>query len=509
MKPFDPRLLKEATATKFHIIGLVAVASVSVFCTVVIAWYLSVFITDVFVEGGSMSEAAGNLLPIALAGLTKALIVWIQEVLSVKTAVRVKSALRRKLVSEFNEVSKSTALSTAEYSQMFTRGMDALESYFSRYLPQLFFTLLGTIGLSIVIGVTDLLSGAILLVTLPLIPAFMILIGLVTKSAQARQQEVLTRLAHHFTEALRGIATLRIFNRTEAQVETLKNVGEEYRRRTMKVLRLSFLSGFALELGASLSVALVAVTIGFRLVSNDLDLLTGLFVLLLAPEVFMPLRQLGVQYHAATEGIEATAKAFDLIYGAKSTQSELLTADYGLVSEVLTEIRNSSGGVYRLNGPSGSGKTQTLREIYARLGLAGIIYSPQRPQLISGSVLRNIIGPIDFDIGRIDRARLQRAIEVSSLDELDLEADVGEIQKSLSGGQIQRVALARAIYKALNSEGAAVLLDEPWSSVDRNRSDEIAKQVKKLSLEGYRFVIVSHQDSIWEAPDRSWVVNFA
>ena len=223
-------------------------------------------IWSVFIEHIDPTKLIENYVIAGVAGLLKAAVIWIQELSSNRAAAKVKLELRSKFFNAIDRLGSPwlKSQSTAQLGLLANNGLDSLDAYFSKYLPQLIYTAIVTPLFVVLIGWADLVSAITLIVTIPLIPIFMILIGWATQSTQQRQLSALTRLGQHFLEALRGLTTLRVFGRANAQVETMAAVGEEYRVRTMKVLRLSFLSGFALELLASLSVALIAVSIGLR-----------------------------------------------------------------------------------------------------------------------------------------------------------------------------------------------------------------------------------------------------
>ncbi|RIJ08119.1 thiol reductant ABC exporter subunit CydD, partial [Clavibacter michiganensis subsp. insidiosus] len=200
-------------------------------------------------------------------------------------------------------------------------GLDALDPYFARYVPQLILTALATPIVVAVLFLSDPLTGVTVLVTLPVIPVFMVLVGWATQEVQRRQWSRLTELASGFLEVVDGLSTLLVFGRARRQTARIRRVTEEYRVETMRVLRISFLSGFVLELAASLSVALVAVSVGVRLIGGQLDLEVGLFVLLLAPEAFLPIRQVGVQFHAAAEGVAAADDVLGILEEERATRA--------------------------------------------------------------------------------------------------------------------------------------------------------------------------------------------
>jgi ATP-binding cassette subfamily C protein CydD len=292
---------------------VVALATLGTVATIVIAWHISLIVTKVFVEHSDADALISSFLWVASAGAIKALVIWLQELASARSSNAVKVQLRTKL---YDSIFKLGSIwlnknSLAEVNVLATTGLNSLEPYFSKYLPQLVYAALVTPVFVMVIWATDAASGIALIATLPLIPIFMILIGWATQTVQRKQLDSLTKLTQHFLEVLRGLTALRVFGRAKAQVAIIGEVSEQYRVRTMKVLRITFLSGFALELIGSLSVALIAVSIGLRLVNGEISLLTGLFILLLAPEAYLPIRQVGAHFHAATEGVAASQKVLD------------------------------------------------------------------------------------------------------------------------------------------------------------------------------------------------------
>ncbi|MBD8142067.1 ATP-binding cassette domain-containing protein, partial [Frigoribacterium sp. CFBP 13605] len=320
--------------------------------------------------------------------------------------------------------------SSARVATLVGPGLDALDEYFARYLPQLVLTALATPLLIVVMALHDWLSALIVVLTLPLIPVFMVLIGWTTRAAQTRQWDRLTHLASSFADAVGGASTLKAFGRERRQVERIGRITDDYRVETVTVLRVSFLSGFVLELAASLSVALVAVSIGIRLVEGSLGLTAGLFVLLLIPEAYLPLRQVGANYHAAADGVAAADDVFDLLDdedGDVTPRSSRATTDAdpaaalpeadalvvdrvsvgrgGAVRLAETSFVAETGRVTAVVGPSGAGKSTLLdavlglepcegRAVWRSSGRAParheIAWSGQSAQLSSGTVAENV-----------------------------------------------------------------------------------------------------------------------
>lgn len=415
-------------------------------------------------------------------GAARALLVWLQEVLAVRAALASKVQLRAAFLAAVNGLGPGwlAGRNVSDVALLATHRIDALDAYFSRFLPSLIGTGLVTPLMTLAIFGQDFWSGVIVLCTLPLIPLFMIFIGWATQDVQRRQLGALNTLASHFTDVLRGLTTLRVFGRLGHQVEAIRANSEAFRKRTMKVLRMSFLSGLALEVGSSLAVALVAVSIGLRLIDGSIALGPGLFALLLAPEAFLPIRQVGTNFHASNEGVAASAELLDAIDAAALTPP---------TNESKLAARFEPGLVNQLVGPSGAGKTTTLNRLRSELGVASVAWMPQRSALLTGTVLANIVGPAENP----DAPSLTEALALAALDDVDLELRVSDASTNMSGGQLQRVALARAFYRCLSSNTDWLILDEPLSALDAKRSARVSESLQRFALAGKRVVVASHQ----------------
>jgi ATP-binding cassette subfamily C protein CydD len=398
-------------------------------------------------------------------------------------------------------------------------GLEALDAYFGRYLPQLVATVIAMPVIVVAIALTDPVSGLIVVVTLPLIPLFMVLIGMATRGVQRRQFDTLRHLAARFADTVGGLGTLKVFGRERRAAASIDQATRRYARETMSVLRVSFLSGFALEFLASISVAIVAVTVGLRLLEGQLDLTVGLFVLLLAPEAYLPLRQVGVQFHAAAEGAAATDAIFEVLdapvpagHGvpARETEGDVLLAvrelevrrDAQLVGPVDLTVRR--GRIVLLEGPSGAGKSSVLAALLGFADCAGTIavagggpardalaWSGQRPGLVQGSVLENVALGADEP----DEVLAALCLGEAQAGGIPLTRELGVGGAGLSGGQAQRVAVARALYR-LRSTGARVLaLDEPSSALDAGTEAALWRALRAVADEGAGILLVSHRTS--------------
>ncbi|MCW4459666.1 thiol reductant ABC exporter subunit CydD [Microbacterium sp. MPKO10] len=532
MRPLDPRLLRYARSSRgFLVLGAV-LALADTLAIIGFAWGVTASLTHI-IDGASWQELAPSLGGIAACAAARALLSWGTEATGARGAARAKSELRMtvltalpRLGAEWLENTQSARLTT-----LLGHGLDALDDYFARYLPQLIRTAITLPALALVVFGQDLLSGIILLVTLPIIPIFMVLIGLATRTVQRRQWDGLNRLSASFLDVVGGLSTLKVFGREKRQIDRMSSITDDYRRSTMAVLRISFLSGFVLELMASLSVALLAVSIGFRLVDGAIPLTVGLFVLLLAPEVFLPIRQVGTHFHAAAEGVEASQDAFEILDAAEAApepQCASLSASGDLELRDVTVVRDETavlehqslrarcGSVLAITGDSGAGKSTLLRVIAGLTPHTGSVHvggvdmtavspgerswlswAPQNPALQAGTVLSNVtLGDPAPDVRQAERA-LQRA----AAGDIKLDRNLGTAGMGLSGGEAQRVGLARCYYRAQRFGAHIIVLDEPTSALDRRTEQIVARGLRELAAGGACVIVVSHRPALVEWAD--------
>lgn len=319
--PIDPRLLHRARATVPFLVALCVTGVVTAVLVLCQAWLLARAISAVFAT--HRTDGLGRwcvLLGAVFAG--RAVTSWATEWLSHRAAAQVKSQLRGDLLSARLAHPTDATVTSSTLITLITTGLDALDGFYAKYLPQLVLACIVPVVLAVAIGLQDLTSVIIIAVTLPLIPVFMALIGWRTEAAMARRFRVQTRLANHFADLMSGLVTLQVFGRARAQLEGLRRTEGANRSETMRTLRVSFLSSFALELLATLSVALVAVTIGFRVAGGGMDLRTALFILILAPEVYLPVREVGARYHDSADGMAAAEAAFAVIERGRTPVGE-------------------------------------------------------------------------------------------------------------------------------------------------------------------------------------------
>jgi thiol reductant ABC exporter CydD subunit len=530
VKPLDPRLVRYAGATRGYLVACVALGLAVAGLIVAQATLLADGITAVFLDGAGAGALRGTLIALGAVVVGRALLAWAQEMAAHRAAAAVKTQLRERLLGQVVRLGPGwlTGQKGGELTTLATRGVDALDGYFARYLPQL---VLAAIVPAIVLArllPADLLAGVTIAVTLPLIPVFLALVGLTTEARNRRSFRMLTRLAHHFLDVVAGLPTLKVFGRAKAQAETIRRVSDEHRRATMRTLRLAFLSSLVLELIATISVALVAVAIGLRLVDGRLDLRTALLVLILAPEAYLPLRVVGTHFHASTEGLAAAEQVFSVLEEQPPPRGTRTDVPAGpIVVHGLTvrypdravpavddaDLTITPGEVVALTGPSGCGKSTLLSVLLGfvtpasgRVTVGGVdladldpdawrrqvVWMSQRPYLFAGTVADNI------RLGRPDApdSSVQAAARAALADGL-LDTTVGEGGAGLSAGQRQRVALARAFL----SDARLVLLDEPTANLDGESEAAVLDAVRRLA-HGRTVVLVAHRPALLTLADR-------
>lgn len=315
VKPIDPRLLRYARATRFFLLASVALGLVGAGLVIAQAMLIAEIVVGAFQRGESVDGLATPLMLLVGVAVGRAAVASLTELAAHRASAEVKSELRMRLLARVTALGPGwlSTQRTGELTTLATRGVDALDDYFARYLPQLGLAVVVPLAVLARIVTEDWVSALIIVITLPLIPVFMVLIGWATQHRMDRQWRLLSRLSGHFLDVVAGLPTLKMFGRAKAQAESIRAITSDYRRATLRTLRIAFLSSLALELLATLSVALVAVGIGMRLVHGDMDLYAGLVVLILAPEAYLPLRQVGAEYHAAAEGLAAADEVFAVL----------------------------------------------------------------------------------------------------------------------------------------------------------------------------------------------------
>jgi ATP-binding cassette subfamily C protein CydD len=541
--PFDRRLLREAPAIRRFLVGACALAALSALLVIVWAELIGRVVTRVFLEGGDLASISSLLgLIVAIAAL-RAVIGWALETSGQATSRRVRSRLRRRALEQVFRARPAGLgdLRTGELATGVTGGLDALDPYFSRFLPQL--VLAGVVAPAILLWVAfrDPVSALIMAITLPLIPLFGVLIGKAAEERTERRLRSLSLMSAHFLDVVRGLATLRAYRRGQAQVEAIARTSEQFREETMGTLRIAFLSALALELASTMSIALIAAVIGIRLVNGSVELAPSFAVLVLAPELYLPLRALAAQFHASTNGLAAARRAFELIdlapavampvaaLAAPNPSSAAIRLEkigfaYGgraapVFSGFDCEIRPGERLLFA--GESGVGKTTLLSLLLrfadpqqGQITVAGvdlreldpdawrrrIAWLPQDPRLPAGTIAEAL------RLAAPDAAEdaLWAALETANCAELvaalpdGLDTTVGEGGRQLSSGERRRIALARALVR----EAPLLLLDEPTAHLDTATAEQIRLALERLDRK-QTVVIASHDASLLPLAERT------
>ena len=384
MKAIDPRLQHYARATRTFLFTSVALGVLSAALIVTEAALIADVVASAFLGKRSLAQLQPPLLGLLVVVVARAALAWVSELAAKRAAAQAKSQLRAALLERVASAGliQSAAQHTGELAILVSRGIDALDGYFSLYLPQLFLAVIVPLVVIAVVSVNDWISALIIAATIPLIPLFMALVGASTKERMDFQFRTLEKLGDHFLDVVAGLPTLKVFGRAKAQADAIREVTERYRQAAISVLRVTFLSSLILELVATISVALVAVAIGLRLLNGDLDLRTALFVLVLAPEAYLPLRRLGANYHASAEGIAAATQVFAVWRdrGARGALSPPFPTLPRLASrstsfESATPSRRAGAGSAvagrRARGGGGACRPQRLRQVNPLRRIAG------------------------------------------------------------------------------------------------------------------------------------------
>ncbi|MFK4596855.1 ATP-binding cassette subfamily C protein CydCD [Streptomyces pristinaespiralis] len=537
MKPIDPRLLRYAHATRRFLAAVVVLGVAGAVLVIAQAMLIAEVVVGAFQGGLSVSGLGTPLVLLAAVAVGRAAVSWLTELAAHRASAAVKSELRRRLLERAAELGpgRLSGQNTGSLVALATRGVDALDDYFSRYLPQLGLAVVVPVAVLARIVTKDWVSAAVIVVTLPLIPLFMVLIGWATQSSMDRQWRLLSRLSGHFLDVVAGLPTLKVFGRAKAQAESIRSITTQYRRATMRTLRIAFLSSFALELLSTLSVALVAVGVGMRLVHGDLDLYTGLVILILAPEAYLPIRQVGAQFHAAAEGLSAAEEIFDVLETAPRRSGEapvpgtlrlevdgLTVRHHGRADPSLdrASLVVEPGETVALVGESGVGKSTLLDVLLGfvdpaegRVRVGGtdltdldmeawrrqIAWVPQLPYLFAGTVAENVrLARPDADDAAV-MAALREAGAYDFVAALPQGPDtlIGDEGVGLSAGQRQRLALARAFL----ADRPLLLLDEPTAALDGATEEGVVEAVGRLA-EGRTVLLVVHRPALLAVADR-------
>lgn len=529
----DPRLWRASAALRRYLVTTVACGMVISGCAIGSAIVLADIVANVVTDPsarclGCWLVPVGPLSILLSLWTVRTLTHWLQARLGQRGASAVIADLSGQVLAAVTaRQPRELATQRDSAAVVVTRGLDGLRPYFTGYLPTLILAAILTPATVAVIAAYDVNSTVIVLVTLPLIPIFMVLIGLATAERSAAALAAMTTLQARLLDLIAGIPTLRALGRAAGPEHRIAELGAAHRRSAMATLRIAFLSALVLELLATLGVALIAVSIGLRLVFGEMSLVVGLTILLLAPDVYWPLRRIGVEFHAAQDGRAAANKAFALI-GEEATEParELTVAARGAKIRLenlsvagrdgdaprgLTAVIEP-GRVTVLTGRNGAGKSTTLQAITGltspsagRVTVAGVdvaelepgawwrqlSWLPQRPVLIPGTVRDNLT--LFGDLADVERACAAAGFDAVLADLPDgLDTELGRGGIGLSLGQRQRLGLARA----LGSRAPVLLLDEPTAHLDVQTEMRVLRAVVERARSGATVVIVAHRERV-------------
>jgi thiol reductant ABC exporter CydD subunit len=544
VKPLDRRLLRYARPARVRLVTLAALGGVAGLLVIAQAQILAGAIAGVFLHGAGLAAVRGSLLVLAAVIALRAAVVWASQATAQRASATVKSELRGRLLGTAVRLGPGwlAARRSGELAALATDGLDALDGYFTGYLPQLVLAVLVPLLVVVRIGLADPLSALVIVVTLPLIPLFGALIGRTAGQAAAQRWRALATLAHHFLDVVAGLPTLKVFGRAARQRDRVAEVTGDYRRATMATLRLAFLSSMVLELVGTISVALVATEIGLRLAYGHLDLRTGLLALILAPEAYLPLRQAGAQFHASADGLAAAEEAVAVIETAVPGTGRPPAPDPLAITVAGVSVRHdgrdrdtpdrawlrlSRGEVTALAGPSGAGKSTLISVLLGftvpasgrvtvtgpdgETDLAGIdpdswrprvSYVPQEPVLFPGTVAANIrLGWPDAPGDAVEAAA-----RAACLDDVALSQRIAGNGTGLSSGQLRRVAIARALLPPPTWR-PVLLLDEPTAGLDAATEARVLTALRAEAAAGRLILVAAHHPAVLAAADHVAVIG--
>jgi len=534
MKLEQLRLLLSRSSSRSLFLVLVVGSVISTALAVALALLISRVVVNL-IQGGI--DVLPDIIWIAALWGFRAFFQSQFDYWSTQQALKIKAELRSRVTSALPRL---TEISPAVLSNLLIKGFNSLDLYFGRFLPQMISATITPITIILTIAFFDRTSALIAILTLPLIPLFGALIGKYTADSVAKKWATLGTLSKYFEDSLRGFVTLRIFGRNKSQSSRIKEMGNQYTSETMKVLRISFLSALALELCATISVALIAVTIGLRLVDGEISFLAGLTVLLLAPEVYLPLRSAASLFHASADGKTALDEIEKLFKSASLPVSQVnrdfskfqnlawneWILDYpGVAKSFLPSGKISRGEVLFITGDSGSGKTTFAKNLlgltnsaelvvddqirllpeYASAWQKEIGWIPQAPHLAYGTIAEQF-RKIKIEITDLEIAEALRRV---GLDPIELPLGIstlvggaGEKSDAVSGGQLRKIAIARALLL----KPSLIIADEPSADLDEASTRLIMKELRRLVKEGSALICITHETAMIHHDDR--VISF-
>jgi ATP-binding cassette, subfamily C, bacterial CydD len=524
-----PLPLRQIRGTLWLVVGCGLVATA---LTIAQMFSLSKIVGRVFLAHGTLPLVMPLLLWLLVIIVVRMLVIWGREVLARRGAVRVKADLRQRLFAHLLRLGPAFCQGerTGELAATASEGIERLDPYISRYLPQIYLSVLAPLLILLFIFPIDWSSAVLLLITAPIIPLLMFLIGSYAEQHMQRQWLALSRMSAHFLDVIQGLTTIKLFGREMAERERIARISDGFRMKTLHVLRIAFLSGGVLEFMTTAAIGLVAVTLGIRLLNGGISFEDAFLVLLLAPEFYRPLRDLGTHRHAGMEGKASAQRIAELLETPPPVQSAAAAEQHPEqpLTLTLTDLSYTypdattpalqdvtltlrSGTCTALVGRSGAGKSTLVNLLLRFLDAQGgsisvnglplaalpveqwreyIALVPQRPYLFAGSVAANIrLARPDASFEEIERAAEQAgALEFIQRLPQGFETEIGEQGGRLSAGQLQRLALARAFLK----DAPLLILDEPTSHLDPESESLFRHSLERL-LPGRTALIIAHR----------------
>ncbi len=526
MKPVDPRLWSRIGSARRYVLAIAGLAVVGALTVLVQALVLARMLAPALLPGTSPEDSfgwVGALVPVGvrspgvglvwLAGIigVRIAVTWLTERAAHRAGSRVISVLREDVIDHAAAMGPRWVASGrgVDVVALATTGLNGLMPYFVRYVPALISAATITPLALVLVLDLDLTSAVIALVTLPLIPLFMVLIGRMTAERSQRSLVAMQRLRGRMLDLISGLPTLRALGRSQGPAERVREFGDAHRLATMGALRVAFLSGLVLELLTTLSVALIAVSMGFRLAAGNIGLETALAVLILAPEVYLPLRNVGSHFHAASDGLAAAAAAFALLdeplphpssgAAAPSLAGRTLlasglgieTPDGSALAPASLTFVASPGEVVALVGANGEGKSTAL------MAMAGLL-PPSRGAVGLAAATGAPASTLATPDGSVDTAEWSAQVAW-----VPQRPDLGPSARTLSLGQRQRLALERAF----SSGRPVLLLDEPTAHLDPPARAEVASRARAAADAGAVVIIATHDDAIRAIANRVVAVS--
>jgi ATP-binding cassette subfamily C protein CydD len=543
----NKRLLHYVQSMRIYITAVVALSLLTVICIVLQAHFIAQIINGAFLARQALPQLSTALIILLLILFVRAMLIWGSEVVTNYVACIVKSDLRQRLFTHILKLGPAYVKGerSGEIVHTASEGVEALDAYFSQFFPQICSTIIIPLVILLAVFATDALSGIILLFTLPILPFFMVLIGKQANAITRQRWHLLSQMSAHFLDVLQGMTTLKLFGRNKVQQETIRQISDRYGDTTMNVLRVAFLSSLVMEMGATISNALIAVEIGLRLLYGNLPFEQAFFVLLLTPEFYQPLRSLGAQFHASMSSAAGAERIFDILETSaqeqqgttqQTTEPHLLRfrdvhfaypASGDACQSVLKGIsfELQKGQMIALVGASGAGKS-TIAHLLLRFAEPDqgtielddmpisrwtpqdwrklVAWQPQRPYLFNTTVAENIrLGSPAATMEEVIQAAQQADIHhfIQTLPQ-GYETIIGERGARLSGGEAQRLSLARALLK----HAPILILDEATSTLDTESEARVLQTIEKIKKERM-VLIIAHRLNTISSADQILIVQ--